>query len=214
MIMKRKNVIYGIVLWGLISCTKDAIDRNDVENRLSILKQNYGIQYCRTDVLPDSCVVLTLDELEGLFAMIDERSVTSGGTRGVIPNAEEVNYVVGTGDVCIVDPWEVVIAGIIPINNYCCINFFSSCMLENNDARLCDERVSLSPYTSDCTINESDAVLDGQGKISFYIRCSLSLTVLQSGHVFNVLWEMRIAGARLNREGEFRAYYSKEYYDD
>ena len=105
------------------------------------------------------------------------------GTRGVILNAEEVNYVVGTGDVCIVDPWEVVIAGMIPINNYCCINFFSSCMLENNDARLCDERVSLSPYTSDCTINESDAVLDGQGKISFYIRCSLSLTVLQSGHV-------------------------------
>ena len=50
MIMKRKNVIYGIVLWGLISYTKDAIDRNDVENRLSILKQNYGIQYCRTDV--------------------------------------------------------------------------------------------------------------------------------------------------------------------
>lgn len=25
---------------------------------------------------------------------------------------------------------------------------------------------------------------------------------------------MRIAGARLNREGEFRAYYNKEYYDD
>ena len=92
MIMKRKNVIYGIVLWGLISCTKDAIDRNDVENRLSILKQNYGIQYCRTDVLPDSCVVLTLDELEGLFAMIDERSEILVGTRGVIPNAEEVNY--------------------------------------------------------------------------------------------------------------------------
>ena len=42
----------------------------------------------------------------------------------------------------------------------------------------------------------------------------MSLTVLQSGHVFNVLWEMRIAGARLNREGEFRAYYNKEYYDD
>lgn len=74
--------------------------------------------------LPDSCVVLTLDELEGLFAMIDERSEILVGTRGVIPNAEEVNYVVGTGDVCIVDPWEVVIAGIIPINNYCCINFF------------------------------------------------------------------------------------------
>lgn len=212
--MKRKYVIYGIVFFSLISCTKDAIERNDVENRLSILKRNYGIQYCRTDVLPDSCVVLTLDELEGLFAMIDERSEILEGTRGVIPNAEEVNYVVGTGDVCIVDPWEVVIAGNIPINSHCYINFFTSCMLENNDARLSNERVSLSPYTSDCTINESDAVLDGQGKISFYIRCSLSLTVLQSGHVYNVLWKMRIAGAGLNREGDFSAYYSKEYYED
>lgn len=40
----------GLFFFSLISCTKDAFDRNDVENRLSILKQNYGIQYCRTDV--------------------------------------------------------------------------------------------------------------------------------------------------------------------
>lgn len=83
--MKRKNVFYGIVFFSLISCTEDTIDRNDVEDRLSILKQNYGIQYCKTDVLPDSCVVLTLDELEGLFAMIDERSVTSGGNKRCDP---------------------------------------------------------------------------------------------------------------------------------
>ena len=44
--MKRKNVFYGIVFFSLISCTEDTIDRNDVEDRLSILKQNYGIQYC------------------------------------------------------------------------------------------------------------------------------------------------------------------------
>lgn len=51
MIMKRKMLFMGLFFGVLLVVQKMLVDRNDVENRLSILKQNYGIQYCRTDVL-------------------------------------------------------------------------------------------------------------------------------------------------------------------
>lgn len=212
--MKRIIFILMVFISLFPGCTKEneEIQNSDAEKLLINLKEKFGIEYEKVDVVNDSSIIVSLEELEAFFIDFEKQS-DQCMSRIAEPDllfAQSIEEIgIGTRSIDMVD-----VMGRYRINGHC-IDYNFKFELPNP---LFLSVTYMKFDTNSCSIYDRDIVQSGK-KVMFYAYAYVNfLTTDALGHGFRVNWAFHISGSIDNmdqgRSFTFRTYLSKEDYSE
>ena len=205
--MKINYVVFMVLTCCLfVECTELEDDNLNVEEKLSLLKQKYSITYRSVDILPDDCFIVSPEELDEIFMLLERKSISSQVSLSRVhpvfegvPGASAVEGQAVTGELG--SFWQIM--GDIQINSILTIDYY--CIIEWDDIDITDlwpelEKVTVSAnnFAAPFTILSKNAAKRKHPEIDlfsvdYYFVVELCMGV-SGEQPFLIEWKFTIAG--------------------